>query len=112
VTLHRFCFFSVLTDAEERASDAEDSAQDKDDTDEDAAQVVWKRDELVRGESDDDSDASEPEEPEVELQPWFVPEGYKVNVLCINTWFPRRSLSHSFSLAIDAHVRPNQEFYF
>jgi hypothetical protein len=80
VTLRRFCFFSVFTDAEERASDAEDSAQDKDDTDEDATLVVWKRDELVRGESDDDSDASEPEEPEVELQPWFVPEGYKVNV--------------------------------
>ena len=91
-----FLLFSDFTDAEEQASDAEDSAQDKDDTDEDTAQIVWKRDELVRGESDDVSDASEPEEPEVELQPWFVPEGYKVNVLLTVGSLADLSLSHIF----------------
>jgi hypothetical protein len=35
----------------------------------------------VRGESDDDSEESDLE-PEVELEPWFVPENYKV-CLCV-----------------------------
>jgi hypothetical protein len=71
------CLFADFTDKEEPSSDAESEGEDKD---EDAAHVVYKRDERVRGESDDDSDASDEseQEPEVEEQPWFVPDGYQV----------------------------------
>jgi hypothetical protein len=71
--LFSLSFPPEFTDEEYR-SDEDEEAEPKDN---DAAHVVWRKDEAVRGESDDDSEDSDLE-PEVELEPWFVPEDYKV----------------------------------